>query len=126
YVPRSSKGNAALRAPLLVKLLGANLLVVATLLLGSAVGGGLVGLMVLGAMAFGANALLVVLALRPIRDLEATAWRVWRGDLGARVTQSAVADNEVMRVGATFNVLLNCLADDRARMTAMRAKVNDA
>ena len=63
------------------------------------------------------------IALRPIQDLEAVASRVWKGDFAARVEQSAVADDQVLRVGAMFNLLLDGLATDRARMRALAAEV---
>src|SRR5262249_25781030 len=47
--------------------------------------------------------------------------RVWQGDFGARVSPSVVADNEVLRVGAMFNLLLDGLSADRARMRALPA-----
>ena len=60
---------------------------------------------------------LVLVALRPIRDLEAVASRVWGGDFGARVERSSVADNEVLRVGSMFNILLDGL-ESRPRADA--------
>jgi signal transduction histidine kinase len=66
---------------------------------------------------------LVLVALRPIRDLETVASRVWRGDFGARVERSRVADHEVLRVGAMFNILLDALVADRARMRALATEV---
>lgn len=115
----------SLRAPLAVKLVGANLLVVAVLLTGWWVAGGHVSLAViaLAALVVGVHLALVMVALRPIRDLEAAAERVWRGDYGARVEHSAVADSEVLRVGSTFNILLDGLAADRARMRALASDV---
>jgi signal transduction histidine kinase len=116
---------AALRVPLVVKLVGANLAVVALLLAirsglshaGSwAVDGAIV-------IALGLYVGLVVVALRPIRDLEAVAERVWQGDFGARVERSTVADHEVVRIGAMFNILLDGLVSDRARMRALAAEV---
>jgi len=65
----------------------------------------------------------VAVAIRPIQDLEDVASRVWKGDFGARVEQSAVADDQVLRVGAMFNLLLDGLATDRARMRALAAEV---
>jgi signal transduction histidine kinase len=66
---------------------------------------------------------LVLIALRPIRDLETVAERVWQGDFGARVEQSAIADHEVLRIGSMFNILLDGLVSDRARMRALAAQV---
>ena len=115
---------AALRAPLLVKVVGANALVVAIMTAiwagGAASGNALVivaGLLLLVHLG------LVVVALRPVRDLEVTAARVWGGDYGARVEASAIADQEVMRVGSMFNVLLDGLASDRARMRELANEV---
>ncbi len=116
---------AALRVPLVVKLTGANLMVVA-LLLGAwlMAGGPLNG--VVAAILSAVVALhlaLVLIALRPIRDLETVASRVWKGDFGARVAHSSVADKEVLRVGSMFNLLLNGLAADRTRLRALASEV---
>jgi signal transduction histidine kinase len=112
-----------LGVPLMVKLAGANLLVL--LLAGVVVAAGqpntadvwIVG----GALALGLllNALLVRYALRPVWELERVASRVWAGDFAARVPASAVADREMKRVGRTFNLLLDAIATDRERMRAL-------
>jgi signal transduction histidine kinase len=115
---------AALRVPLLVKLVGANLLVTAILLsLGRRPGltSGIVGVVV--AISVALHTVLTVLALRPIRDLEVVASRVWEGDLGARVERSAIADQGVVRVGSMFNILLDGLATERSRMRSLAAQV---
>ncbi|HEY9227104.1 MAG TPA: hypothetical protein VIP11_10685, partial [Gemmatimonadaceae bacterium] len=126
---RSPRGIplAALRAPLLLKLIGANLFVVVTLLTGWTLSVGPNGdtwlAFALAALVFGIATILTTVALHPIRDLEATVTRVWQGDFGARVERSAVADNEALRVGAMFNLLLDGLSADRARMRALAAEV---
>jgi signal transduction histidine kinase len=116
---------AALRVPLVVKVVGANLfVVVAIVATWVAVGGvvsALLGVVIVAVLAI--HLLLVFIALRPIRDLDDTASRVWSGDLAARVSRSAVADDEVLRVGAMFNILLDSLAADRARMRALASEV---
>jgi signal transduction histidine kinase len=128
-VVRSPRGIplAALRAPLLIKLLGANALVVATLLVGWWIsaprGTGMLLPILLAALVFGVSVVLIVIALRPIRDLESTVSRVWEGDFGARVERSTIADNEVLRVGSMLNLLLDGLSRDRARMQALAADV---
>ena len=128
-VVRSPRGIplAALRAPLLIKLLGANALVVATLLAGWAIsappGTRMALPVLLAALVFGVSVVLTVIALRPIRDLESTVSRVWEGDFGARVERSTIADNEVLRVGSMLNLLLDGLSRDRARMQALAADV---
>ncbi len=122
---RSGIRLAALRVPLVAKLVGANLGVVAVLTVAWVVSGAvmnvdvLVGIFIVLVL----HLVVVAIALRPIQDLEDVASRVWSGDFGARVEQSSVADDEVVRVGAMFNVLLDGLAADRARMRALAAEV---
>jgi signal transduction histidine kinase len=73
--------------------------------------------------ALGINIFLVILALAPLHRLEATARRVWRGDLEARVPASPLADRETARVGTTLNVLLDGLIADRARLRTLATEV---
>ena len=120
---------AALRVPLLLKLAGANGMLVVALLLAAIYGAGvrvtpLVVLIAVAALVV--QTIVVFVALHPIRELESVAARVWHGDYAARVEQSAVADNEVLRVGSMFNILLDGLAADRARMRALARDVIDA
>ncbi len=116
---------AALRAPLAVKVVGANVFVVVVLLAAWLLSGGAISAVTATGIAvvLGVHLGLVFVALRPIRDLEVVAARVWQGDLGARVERSSVADTEVLRVGSMFNVLLDGLASDRAEMRALAAEV---
>jgi hypothetical protein len=116
---------AALRVPLVAKLVGANLGVVAVLTAAWVASGAVLNAEVLLAILAVLVLHLVVIgiALRPIQDLEAVASRVWKGDFAARVEQSAVADDQVLRVGAMFNLLLDGLVADRARMRALAAEV---
>ena len=108
-----------LRVPLLVKLLGANLLIVAAAFAEQVLFPGTSALtrsLSVLVLSFSATALLVWLALRPISLLEDTAERVAAGDFGARVEMSPVADNAVMQLSATMNKLLDRVAADRARI----------
>ncbi len=116
---------AALRVPLVAKLVGANLAVVGLLTtMWLAAGGAVNGIVALAlAVVMGVHLALLLVALRPIRDLETAAWRVWQGDYGARVARSSVADREVLRVGSMFNILLDSLAADRAKMRNLAAEV---
>jgi len=107
---------AALRVPLVAKLVGANLGVVAVLTAAWVASGAVMNAEVLLAILAVLVLHLVVIgiALRPIQDLEAVASRVWKGDFAARVEQSAVADDQVLRVGAMFRrrsciPTVNCL-----------------
>lgn len=122
---RASIRLAALRVPLLMKLVGANLLVMAGLaVLWRALGAPVSSAVVIIFIALLVmHAVLVVVALRPIRDLESLASRIWRGDLGARFDRSTVADAEVLRIGSMFNILLDGLASDRARLRALATEV---
>jgi signal transduction histidine kinase len=123
----------ALRVPLLGKLAGANLIIVAAALLavlaerhsllpGTAVS--ILGL-ALGLSLFVSLALVYV-ALRPLSDLEATAARVSGGDLEARVPASILADRDMARVGTTLNTLLDRLTEDRQRVRRLAAQVISA
>jgi signal transduction histidine kinase len=68
------------------------------------------------------NATLVVLALRPVREIERVAERVSRGDFAARVAPSATADADTARLGRTFNLLLDSLESDRERLRELAAR----
>ena len=120
-----------LQVPLAGKLAGANLVIV---LVAWAVGfaahrSGAADLRLLSVttialvLGFIVNMTLVALALRPIRDLEETATRVWAGDLETRVPNSPIADAELAQVGGTLNYLLNALAADRARVRMLASEV---
>src|SRR5512133_3848330 len=127
--PRPARAllRAVLRVPLLGKLVGANVLVLAAAFAVLALHGGVAvhGLVVLaGALLVGValDFVLVWLALRPLHELEAVADRVWRGDLDARVVPSLIADRSTARLGGTVNRLLDGLAHDRARMRELVAE----
>lgn len=117
---------AALRVPLAVKLVGASALTLlvfasAWLYFDPGVSRSVVfGLLVL---LLGVFLALALIALRPVRDLERVAEQVWHGDYAARFRDTAVADDEVLRVGTMFNRLLDGLTEDRARMRALAEEV---
>ncbi|HWH50309.1 MAG TPA: ATP-binding protein [Gemmatimonadaceae bacterium] len=119
---------AALRVPLAAKLVGANLIVVGILVGAWIAGGNALGTPAIAVIATVVllHLALVTVALRPIVDLEAVAARVWRGDYRARVAQSNVADQEVLRIGSMFNILLDSMASDRSRMRELAAQVIEA
>lgn len=119
----------ALRVPLAIKLLGANVLALSIVLaavygqgtepsFSAAIVASLVAVIVFGALA--------AIALLPLRGIEAVATRVWRGDFGARVGTSPVADRDMKRIGTTFNLLLDGLVADRSRVQALASAVIDA
>lgn len=119
-----------LRVPLLGKLAGANLLIVASALVSVAVEQRVrlpwTAVSIL-AIALGVslvvNLALVYVALRPLSDLEAAAARVSAGDLEARVAPSILADRDMARVGDTLNELLDRLTEDRARVRRLAAQI---
>ena len=122
--------TTALRVPLTIKLLGANVfalaLVVAVVFAHPPVlpSIGVVILAVIGGMiVFGG---LAAVALLPLREIEAVASRVWRGDFGARVDASPVADRDIKRIGTTFNLLLDGLVTDRSRVQELATALIDA
>jgi signal transduction histidine kinase len=62
------------------------------------------------------NAVLVVLALRPLRQLEETAARISAGDVTARVPASPLADRDMARTRRALNRVLDELVSERARI----------
>ena len=128
--PRWLRG--LLRTPLWGKIAGANLLIVlaAGVVLYSELPVGRRALVMAMTVALAAgllaNLALVRIALRPLRDLEAMAGQVWRGDLEARVRPSAVADRDMMRVGGAINLLLDGLVADRAQSRRLASLVISA
>lgn len=117
--------------PLELKLLGANLIIVAIAMAvmwtqfsiapirteGAAILG--IALVVAAGVNFG----LVRLALQPVKDLELTARRVSQGRFGARVPPSAVADPALAHLAVTMNEMLDTIAESRDRMRRIGANV---
>ncbi|MGH7625557.1 MAG: sensor histidine kinase [Gemmatimonadaceae bacterium] len=123
--------RSVLRASLRVKLIGAACFVVAAMLgLDLALHGSTAhdqmmmlrigaGLLVMLAV----NLVLVSLALRPVRDLEALSTRVLAGDLTARAALSPLADRTIAQLGRSINLLLDRLVSERSRMRRLAAEV---
>ncbi len=120
-----------LEVPLQIKLLGANLIIVAVagLLLFGPVelqparltdAYIVVVALILGAIV---NLVLVRLALSPIESLERVARWVSEGRLAARVPSSIVADHELARLSKTINEMLDSLAAGRKRVETLGAEV---
>lgn len=119
-----------LRLPLAVKLAGANALLLLAAIAacwrvyrGADVWSGLVvaALALVGGIVV--NIALVRIALRPLRDLESAAQRVWSGDFNARASRSAVADPELDRVSKTFNLLLDSILAERTHIRELATEV---
>jgi two-component system, NarL family, sensor histidine kinase UhpB len=119
-----------LRAPLAAKLAGANLVIVLTAWVAAFavhVNPGewrmLAVMTVAMLLGLAVNLVLVSIALRPIRDLERTATRVWAGDLDSRVPRSPIADANLEQLGGTLNYLITALAEDRRRVRVLASEV---
>jgi signal transduction histidine kinase len=109
----------ALRAPLVVKLLGANLLIAFAAAGASALWGhpGLVAFVCLAlVISFALNTFLVRVALGPLDELQRVAEEISRGEGYVRVTGSPIADQRVERLGTTLNRLLDIVSTDRVRI----------
>lgn len=66
---------------------------------------------------------LVLIALRPLRALEHAAAEVWRGNTSARVPYSLLADRDMARVGHTINLLVDTLVQESTRSRELTALV---
>lgn len=120
-----------LRVPLVIKLAGANTVIV----LGAAAAVALAGARGLGpgtaSIVMGSallasliiSVVLAVLALEPLRRIERTLERFMQGDSTARVVDSSLADADLLRVGRTVNALLDGINRDRDRLRQMAERV---
>ncbi len=122
HAPQPRLLLAVLEVPLVWKLVGANAVVLLAAA-GVALGAGwrptgieLLADVAVVLAALAASVGLVVLALRPLRTLEAVGGRVWAGDFAARVPVSALADRDMARLSRTFNLVLDAVTSDRTRM----------
>jgi signal transduction histidine kinase len=121
-----------LRIPLVLKVMGANGLIVAVALV--LVGRGLWGddqaelLVMLAALAIATvvNLILVTLALSPIAELESVAGRVSRGEFTIRAARSPIADPQLANLTDTINALLDSLAAERRRIQKLGTEVMSA
>lgn len=126
--------DAMLRTPLVGKLFGANMLLVLVAAAAAVVvrhqelsTAPVITVVVIAfVLALLVNTALVLLAVRPLRVLERTVDTIWRGDLGARVPISRLADRHVIRVSRMFNILLDGLVHDRARTRRLASEVINA
>ena len=110
-----------LGVPLVAKLIGANVIIVA-----SAIGlnqSEVTTAVIALAAASLVNFLLVRVALRPVVELENVAERVTAGEFSARAVSFPYADKELVRLGDTVNGLLDSLAAERKRIQDLGAEV---
>ena len=129
--PLSRAIVAFLSAPLVLKLIGANILIaLATLgaamaLHGTSLADARLVLLLIVALGIAqiVNSVLVIVALRPLRSLEDAAAQILSGDTAARVPTSPLADREVARTGRALNQLLDELMSERDRIRRLAAQV---
>jgi two-component system, NarL family, sensor histidine kinase UhpB len=72
------------------------------------------------------NAVILRVALSPLKQLEQTAARVQAGDLDARVPYSPLRDRQLERLTGTFNGMLDTLDSYRQRLTGIAARTLNA
>ena len=118
-----------LGVPLVAKLIGANVIIVASAF---AVQAAAISRftrleLIIAAAALASaslvNFLLVRLALKPIDDLETLADRVTEGEFDARIDPSPYADKDLERLTQTVNGLLDALAQERRRIQDLGVEV---
>ena len=127
-----------LGVPLFYKILVANALLVlvfsllATLLAVQLARAGagvapLIALAVAGAVvSVGVNAVIIQVALEPLRHLEQTAGRVQQGDMDARVPHSPLEDRDMARLTDATNAMLDRLEEYRGRLREVAARALNA
>ncbi|HEX6574778.1 MAG TPA: histidine kinase [Gemmatimonadaceae bacterium] len=117
-----------LGVPLIAKLIGANVLIVASALLVHAIAftgrrAEIITVIVALTAALIVNLILVSLALRPVEQLEELAHRVSQGEFDARGEPSLFADQKLARLRVTINELLDSLALERKRIQRLGMEV---
>jgi signal transduction histidine kinase len=108
-----------LRVPLVVKVLGANLLIALAAVATAAGAGHAIFVAYIGAVLLIAmiiNSFLVRVALLPLDAVQRVADRASRGERYARVTKSAIADRRIERLGTTLNKLLDEVNADHVHL----------
>lgn len=124
--------RSLLRFPLFYKILVANGVIVALVIIGSVVIANAAAanestrfLVLLGAglvLSVASNAVILRLALTPLKALEETARRVQAGDASARVSGSDLADRDLERLAATLNMMLESAETYRTRLRDVTAR----
>ena len=118
-----------LSVPLVAKLIGANVIIVASAfalqasLINRLERGEIATAVAALAVASLVNFLLVRVALKPIAELEGLALRVTKGEFDARGVSSPYADKDLARLSDTVNNLLDSLAQERQRIQELGAEV---
>jgi two-component system, NarL family, sensor histidine kinase UhpB len=135
--PAARLRRALLRVPLFAKILIANAVVVVLVAISGALlaiglagpeslrtAAELIAVIAAGGVAVSiiVNAVILRLALLPLKKIEQTAWRVQAGDLDARVEPSILADRNVERIMLTFNAMLDSAVAHRQRLREVAAR----
>jgi two-component system sensor histidine kinase UhpB len=125
-----------LRFPLFYKILVANAVIVALVTIGSvmiaraaAENENVTLALLLGVgvvLSVISNAIILRLALTPLKALEHTSRRVQEGELTARVPASDLADRDLERLAATLNMMLDSAESYRARLREVAARALNA
>jgi len=121
-----------LAVPLVAKLIGANVIIVASAFAVQAAAvshftrGEVLTAVAALAAACAVNFYLVRLALRPVAELEKLAVRVTEGEFDARGVSSPYADKDLARLSETVNGLLDSLAQERRRIQQLGVQVVSA
>ncbi|HEX6307621.1 MAG TPA: sensor histidine kinase [Longimicrobiales bacterium] len=128
--------RSLLRFPLFYKILVANAVILTLVTIGSVVIArataahenlGFALLLGIGVvLSVVSNALILRLALTPLRRLEDTATSVRSGNLTARVEPSHLADRDLERLAATFNMMLDSAEAYRRRLREVAARALSA
>lgn len=136
--PDRGPGDWLLRVPLFYKILAANAVIVlvfsllATWLAVHLGGRGssippMIAVAVAGAaVSVAVNAVIIQLALEPLRSLKRTVDRVQEGDVEARVPSSPLADRDMEGLTRATNSMLDRLGDYRARLRDVAASALNA
>ncbi|MDO8501825.1 MAG: sensor histidine kinase [Gemmatimonadaceae bacterium] len=121
--------RAILGVPLVGKLIGANVIIVAAAIIVQTIAfdgrdnAEMVAVLTALAAASVVNLILVRVALSPVADLQQLADHVSAGEFEARNTPSLFADAGLKRLGSTINELLDSLAAERKRIQDLGAEV---
>jgi signal transduction histidine kinase len=124
-------GRAVLGVPLVTKIAGANVVILAGVIAAVLAGGWptrieSVTLPVALLASLAVNVALIVIALEPLRALERTAGAMLNGDLTARVRLSVLGDRDLLRVAALINKLLDTLELERNKIRELGSRVVSA